>query len=139
MDRGRTVERATLRFALVALALVAAACGEPAADREPGPRLLTDTTIDVVGTVSVDDAGFDPDELTVVAGQAVELVNEGSGPHGFDGGEDFDTGLLEPGERTTLVLSEAGELRFTDPAEPDHEGRFVVEPDPDDPDATPAD
>lgn len=112
---------------------LAAACGDPPADRLPGPDLLDDPGFEIVETITVDDRGFAPDEVTIVAGEGVELVNGGDGPHGFDGGAEFGTGLLEPGERSTLVLTEAGDYPFVDSADPAREGRIVVDPDPDDP------
>lgn len=115
--------------ALAVLAPLLAGCGEPPLDRVPGPAQLQDVP-EVVGTIVVDDEGFDPAEQTITAGEALELVNEGDEPHGFDGGEGFGTGLLEPGESTTLVLREPGELPYRDPAHPEHEGRIVVEPGP---------
>jgi plastocyanin len=113
--------------------LTAGGCGEPADDRNPGPRLIDETSLEIVETITVDHTGFAPDEITVTAGDGLELVNEGVEPHGFDGGEEFGTGLLEPGERSTLVLPSAGDYPYVDPADPDNEGLIVVEADPDDP------
>lgn len=120
---------------MLALAvLFAAACGEPADDRIPGPDQLAETPFEIVGSISVDERGFTPSEITITAGEGIELVNEGVDPHGFDGGEEFGTGLLEPGERSTLVLVEPGDYTYVDPADTGHQGFIVVEPDPDDPD-----
>lgn len=121
---------------IAAVALIPTSCGDPPDDPEPGRAQIRSEVPTVVDSVVVDDDGFDPVEVTITAGEGLELVNEGDAPHGFDGGEDLDTGLLEPGERSTLVLGEAGEYRFVDPAEPDHEGVVVVEPDPDDPESS---
>lgn len=119
---------------IVALATATlGSCGEPADDRIPGPDLLDDPSLEIVETITVTSDGFDPDQVSIVAGEGLELVNDGDQPHGFDGGEDFGTGLLEPGERSTLVLREAGEFPYVDPAEPNHQGTIVVEPDPDAP------
>lgn len=127
------MRRRAVWWSVAVVAFVATACGEPAADRFPGPDQLDETGFEVVETITVDDTGFSPDEVTIVAGDGLELVNDGHGPHGFDGGEEFSTGLLEPRELSTLVLAVSGDYPYVDPADPSHEGVIVVEPHPDEP------
>jgi plastocyanin len=125
--------RRTLWSLVALLGACGVACGEPADDRIPGPDLLAETSVEIVETVEVGERGFAPDEITVVAGDGIELINTGTEAHGFDGGDAFGTGLLEPGEKSTLVLVESGEYEYVDPADRSREGTIVVEPDPDDP------
>jgi hypothetical protein len=130
VDGHRTLRRRLLLVGATA-SLLLAGCGDPPADRIPGPDLVDEPTFEVVDTIAVDDDGFSPDEVTITAGDGLELVNEGDEPLAFDGGDEFDTGLLLPGERSTLVLTEAGEFPYTDGRPDGHEGLIVVEPDPD--------
>ena len=57
-------------FAVVA-ALTLAACGEPADDRIPGPRILEEGEFDVVATVTLDGSGFDKSDVEIAPGQVV--------------------------------------------------------------------
>ena len=78
-------------------------------------------------TVAVDDRGFDPAELEVRAGDVIRLVNEGTDEHTFTAdGQRFDTGIMEPGDHTTVVLTEPGEVAYRDLEEPDHTGVVTV-------------
>jgi plastocyanin len=116
---------------LVAASLLAlTACG----DSEPSSPSAADLeSIDLTPevTIVVDEAGFDPATIEVAPGTVIRLVNEGDEPHSFTAEERFDTGRLEPGEDTVLVLTEPGEIPYLDVADPDHEGTLTILPDPD--------
>jgi plastocyanin len=75
----------------------------------------------------VSEDGYEPDTLEVRAGEVVLLVNGGDELHSFTADDQrFDTGRMEPGEETTLVLTEPGESTFHDVEAPDHEGTLTV-------------
>jgi plastocyanin len=117
------------RYVLVAaLVLVIAGCGEPDPDREPGPKTLEGFDFEVDDTVVVDGSGFDPTTLTVSAGDVIELRNEGDEGHTFTADEGrFETGTLEPGEATTIVLDEPGRVTYHDALAPENAGVIEVE------------
>lgn len=77
-------------------------------------------------TITVDDDGFDPAALEVRAGDVVRLVNQGPGPHSFSADTRFDTGRLQPGDETILVLTEPGKISYRDLEAPDHRASITV-------------
>ncbi len=111
--------------AVLAVALVAG-CG----DSDPSPptaRDLAEVDFSPDHTITVDDDGYEPSELEVAPGDVVLLVNEGDEPHSFstDDGE-LETGRMEPGDETTVVLRDPQVLRFHDVEDPEHEGTLTV-------------
>jgi len=116
------------RLALVAAVALLAGCG----DADPSSPTAADLQgIDVSPdhTIVVDEDGYDPAELEVVAGDVVLFINEGDQPHSVSADEQrFNTGRMEPGDETTLVLTEPGEVPFHDLEDPDHEGTLTVTP-----------
>lgn len=107
-----------------ALLLVLAGCGEPRASA-PTPEDLRAIDLSPAHTITVDDDGFTPAALEIEPGTVVLLVNDGTGLHSFTAPERFDTGRLEPGEDTTLLLTEPGEITYRD-LESDHEGTLTI-------------
>lgn len=99
---------------------------------DPKPSTPTAADLDAIDlspdhTITVDDDGFDPATLEVEAGDVVRLVNEGRATHTFTAeGQRFDTGTMEPGDATTLVLTEPGEVPYRDREDPDHTGVLTV-------------
>jgi plastocyanin len=80
-------------------------------------------------TIVVDEGGYDPATLEVAAGDVVLLVNEGDEEHSFTADEDrFDTGRMQPGDETTMVLTDPGDVPFHDLEAPDHQGTLTVRP-----------
>lgn len=117
-----------LLAALVGAAIVLSGCVDP---KPSSPTAADLAAIDLSPdhTITVDEDGFDPATLEVEAGEVVLLVNGGSGPHSFTAEERFDTGRLEPGDETTLVLTEPGEIPYRDLEAPDQKGMLtIVEP-----------
>ena len=118
------------RVALAAAAalVLLSACG----DAEPSSPTAADLrAIDVSPdhTITVDEDGYTPSTLEVIAGDVIRLVNEGDEEHSFTADEQrFDTGRMQAGDDTTLVLTEPGEVRFHDLEEPDHEATLTVVP-----------
>lgn len=118
-----------LRAAAAALLGVAllGACG-PAEPSSPTPEDLREIDLSPDHRITVDDDGFDPADLEIRSGEVVLLVNEGTGLHSFTAEERFDTGRMEPGEETTLVLTEPGEIPYRDLENPDAEGTLTITP-----------
>jgi plastocyanin len=110
---------------VVGVALLLAACGDPDPS-SPTAQDLADIDLSPDHTITVDEEGFHPDELEVEAGEVVLLVNEGTALHSFTAEERFDTGRMEPGDDTTLVLTEPGEIPYRDLEQPDHEATLTI-------------
>ena len=114
--------------AVAAMGLLLAGCG-PAEPSTPTPEDLRQIDLSPDHTISVDETGFDPAELEIVSGEVVLLVNEGDELHSFTADERFDTGRMRPGDKTTLVLTEPGEVPYQDLENPDAEGVLTILPD----------
>lgn len=108
-----------------ALLLLLAACGD-ASPSSPTAADIDAIDVTPTHTITVDDEGFVPTSLEVEAGQVVLLVNAGDEPHSFTAADRFDTGWLEPGDDTTLVLTEVGAISFYDLTNPSHEATLTV-------------
>lgn len=81
--------------------------------------------------VTLDDSGFDTDELELLTTDLVEFRIEGDEPRGIhteDHG--IDTGLLLPGESTFVIFDEAARYIVTDSADSGH--MLVIDARPDD-------
>lgn len=120
------MRRVAVAMLLGAAGLLVGACGE-ADPSSPTPEDLRQIDLSPDHTITVDDDGFDPAELAVTSGDVVLLVNEGTGLHSFTAEERFDTGRMEPGDETTLVLTEPGEIPYEDLENPDAEGTLTIE------------
>lgn len=115
------------RFAALApLALALAGCGDP----DPSPPTAADLeAIDVSPdhTIVVDESGFEPSSLEVAAGEVLLVVNEGDEEHSLTADDRrVDTGRMQPGDETTIVLTEPGEVAFSDLAAPDQQGTLTI-------------
>ncbi len=110
---------------LVAAGLLLAACVDPKPS-SPTPEDLAAIDLSPDHTITVDEDGFDPGSLDVRAGEVVLLRNDGTRRHSFTAEERFDTGRLEPGDSTTLVLTEPGEIAYLDLEEPDHTATLTI-------------
>jgi len=110
---------------LVAAGLVGSGCVDPKPS-SPTPRDLADIDLSPDHTITVDEEGFHPARIKVPAGDVVLLVNEGEGLHSFSAEERFDTGRMEPGDETTLVLTEPGKIPYVDLEQPDHKASITV-------------
>ena len=113
-------------LALLPLALLVAACVDPEPST-PDAADLQALDLSPDHTVTVDAAGFSPERLDIEPGDVVLLVNEGDEVHSFTADQQaFDTGRMEPGEETTLVLTDPGEVTYHDAEDPDRRGTIVV-------------
>ncbi len=120
-----------MRAALViTVGALLVACGD-AEPSSPTPADLRAIDVSPDHTITVDEDGYEPSTLEIVAGDVVLLVNEGDEEHSFTAEEQrFDTGRMQPGDDTTLVLTEPGDVSFHDLEDPDHEGTLTVRPRP---------
>ncbi len=120
------MHRAAVSVFLLLVALGAAACG----DHEAEPTLPTfDFT--PVATIAVGDdstIGCLVQAVTtgceVASGSVLSVENEGETDHRLvgttpSGGNVFDTGVMQPGDAMTLVLSADGIVTVTDELAPD--------------------
>jgi plastocyanin len=112
-------------LALLGAAALLTACVDPQPS-SPTAQDLRDIDVSPDHTITVDETGFHPDALEVKAGEVVLLVNEGTELHSFTADERFDTGRMEPGDDTTMVLTEPGEVPYHDLEEPDHEASITI-------------
>ncbi len=116
------------RWALVGAAAAIVVTGCDADPSPPTPEDLRAVDVSPDHTISVDEDGFEPSRLEIRAGEVVRLVNAGDEEHSFTAEERFDTGLLEPGEDTTVVLTTPGEVPYRDLENPDVEGTLTIVP-----------
>jgi len=111
---------------VVVLAAALGACVDPKPST-PTPEDLRAIDLSPDHTITVDEDGFHPEALEIRGGEVVLLVNEGEGLHSFTAEERFDTGRLEPGDETTLLLTEPGEIPYRD-LESDAEAVLTILP-----------
>jgi plastocyanin len=111
------------------LALVGAGCGSERADRKPGPQDGSALDFASKATIAVSEKGFDPANLTVRVGDTITVENRGARPDGLSS-TSIDTGVLEPGESTTVFFGEARTIDIASHADPSHKGTIVVNPEP---------
>jgi plastocyanin len=124
------VRRIAVLLAVAALlALGGVGCGSDRADRKPGPQDGSALDFTSKGTIAVSEAGFDPANLTVRVGDTITVENKGSRPDGLSSSS-IDTGLLEPGESTTVFFGEARTIDIASHADPSHKGTIVVNEEP---------
>ena len=105
-------------LAVLALALVLSACGDDGGD---GEAAATDG-----GPVAIEmgDMYFEPDSITVPAGEVieVELDNVGAAEHDLVLEDGTDTGTVPPGESATVEIGPFDESTTGWCAVPGHQG-----------------
>jgi hypothetical protein len=105
--------------------LLLGGCGDPKPS-SPTAQDLAEIDLSPDHTITVDEGGFEPDAIEVAAGEVVLLINAGTEPHSFTADERFDSGRLQPGDTTTLVLTKPGEIPYRDLESPDHEATITI-------------
>ena len=113
---------------LVGSVALLAACVDPKPS-SPTADDLRDIDLSPDHTVTVDEDGFHPASLEITSGEVVLFVNEGTERHSFTAEEHFDTGHMEPGDETTVVLTDPGEIPYRDLEDPAHEATLTIVPD----------
>ncbi|MGI8460626.1 MAG: cupredoxin domain-containing protein [Solirubrobacterales bacterium] len=78
--------------------------------------------------VTIEDFEYRPDPVTVEPGEEVTWTNRDSAQHTAtaEGKGDFDTGLLEDGQRGTVPFNEEGSFAYICTVHPDMKGKVVV-------------
>jgi plastocyanin len=112
---------------LVGSVALLAACVDPKPS-SPTAEDLRDIDLSPDHTITVDEDGFHPASLEITSGEVVLFVNEGEQRHSFTAEERFDTGRMEPGDETTVVLTDPGEIPYRDLEDPSHEGTLTITP-----------
>jgi len=115
------------RLLLAGSVALLAACVDPKPS-SPTAEDLRDIDLSPDHTITVDEEGFHPASLEITSGEVLLLVNEGEERHSFTAEERFDTGRMEPGDETTVVLAEPGEIPYRDLEDPSHEGTLTIQP-----------
>jgi len=108
---------------LVAAALAVAGCYSGA--QKPGPEDGSDLDFGITQTVTIDDAGIHPNVITGHVGQAVSVTNRGTRDHTLSS-ESIDTGVIRPGETTTVYFSETATVDAHDRADPTHTATIKI-------------
>lgn len=118
------------RFAFLIVAAVAAvglaSCSDDSSSSSSSAALSSAVPVSAA-TVKITSDGFDPDAVTVPAGDAVTFTNNDNQDHRVvaDNGS-FDTGTLRPGESTVVLLADAGTVKFKDSLDPSLTGQVEV-------------
>jgi plastocyanin len=112
-------------FVLIALVLAGAGCGDDRADRRPGP--LDGSALDFTSkaTIVITESGIDPATLTVRVGDTITVDNRGKRPDGLSS-LSIDSGVLQPGETSTVFFGEERTIEVASHADPSHTGTIVV-------------
>ena len=100
---------------MVMLAVIVAGCGS----NTQGQATLGKNT------VIIEDAAFQPDELTINKGEAITWINQDSMDHTVTG-ESFDSGILDKDAEYRFTFSEAGTFDYTCTLHPYMTGRVIV-------------
>ena len=124
------LRRAVVLLALVALlTATAVGCGSDRADRKPGPQDGSALDFTSRATIALSDSGFEPSTLTVKVGDTITVENRSSRRDGLSS-KTIDTGVLDPGESTTVFFGEAQTIDVASHADPSRTGKIVVNPEP---------
>ena len=125
--RGLTTVR---RFAFLIVAAVAAlglaSCSDDSSSSSSSAALSSAVPVSVA-TVKIASSGFDPDSVTVPAGDAVTFTNDDNQDHRVVANDSsFDTGTLRPAESTVVLFADAGTVKYKDSLDPSLTGQVQV-------------
>jgi plastocyanin len=119
------------RLALVAVAgavvVFGAGCSEYSGTQKPGPADGASLDFTSKATVTIDDNGISPADLRLTDGDAVTVVNHGTGDHGLTS-DTIETGTLQPGDSTVVFLTVAGKIDAYDRTASNHRIEIDVSP-----------
>ena len=107
--------------AAAALVLVACYSGDP----KPGPNDASTLDFTSRQSVVIDESGIHPEVVRGTVGQAITVTNRGTSDHGITS-ESIETGMLHPGESTTVFFTQVETVEAHDRTNPTHTVRFEV-------------
>lgn len=101
--------------------------------KSPEPTLKTEASAE--NTITYTDNGFEPDSLTVAAGDAVGIKNESSKSLQFSSDDhpthtknsELNRGVLTPGKKLTFEVIIIGTYGFHDHLNDENTGTLIVE------------
>ena len=106
--------RHTILAALAAAALLAG-CGGDDETGTAGAAAKTAAAAGATDTIRIKDFLYDPDPVTVKAGQKITVVNEDSAPHTVTeegGSPSFDSDTVKGGASGSITFDEAGTFKY---------------------------
>jgi plastocyanin len=112
-------------FVLIGLVLAGAGGGDDRADRRPGPEDGSALDFTSKATIVITESGIDPATLTVRVGDTITVENRGKRPDGLSS-LSIDSGVLQPGETSTVFFGEERTIEVASHADPSHTGTIVV-------------
>ena len=121
--------RHTILAALAAAALLTG-CGGDDENRSAGTAADTTAAAGAADTIRIKDFLYDPDPVTVKAGQEITVVNEDSAPHTVTQEGDspsFDSDTVKGGASGSLTFSKTGTYAYYCLFHPTMKGRVTVE------------
>jgi plastocyanin len=118
------------RFAVLVVAglalLALASCSDDSSSSSTSEALSSAVPVSAA-TVKITSSGFDPESVTVPAGDAVTFSNDDNQDHRVVADDNsFDTGTLQPGESTVVLFAGAGTVKYKDSLDPSHTGQVEV-------------
>jgi hypothetical protein len=114
-----------LRVLGLAIVAVCLAAGCSSSEQKPGPNDGSSLDFETKATIVVDDNGIEPEVTKVHTGEAITVVNRGTKDHGLTS-DTIEAGTLQPGESTTIFLTEAGTIELQDRTDLSHTARIEV-------------
>lgn len=115
-----------LGVALAVAVPLLASCEQPGAHNDQAKAISRAEPV-VAATITATEDGFSPATVTVLLGQAVELVNGDRVARTLVSPDRrIDVGVQQPGDHVTIVLDRVGVVRYEDPAKPGATGQIEV-------------
>ena len=78
------------------------------------------------GVISITDAGFEPQSITVTAGKRVVWSNDGQVSHQIDLGGGKKSQVMKPGDLAAHVFTTKGKFPYVDALHPEIKGVVIV-------------
>ncbi len=121
-----TLRRLAFLIVAAVVALGLASCSDDSGSTSSSAALSSAVPVSSA-TVKITNGGFDPDSVTVPAGDAVTFTNDDDQDHRVVAdNSSFDTGTLRPGESTVVLFTDAGTVKYKDSLDPSLTGQVEV-------------
>ena len=121
--------RHTILAALAAAALLAGCGGDYDEASTAGTAAKPTAEAGATGTIRIKDFLYDPDPVTVNAGQRITIVNDDSAPHTITeegGSPSFDSDTVKGGASGSITFDKAGTFQYLCLFHPTMKGRVTV-------------